>query len=160
MHKFGMLDSTGGDIAFHYPDLWERETTTGPERIVAAPAANHVDLLITLSRVLPEPFGILYVLLVPRTDYKPGRYQSPAPLTRGEMEGFLTDYCAFLEGDGRHHLWVASLPSQATLVYDQHNVIYAYGPLPEYETVLRQQGLHEGEVRFPVPHSHHYHSQL
>ncbi len=156
MHKFGMLDSAGNDMPYRYPNLWSREQTTGPERIVAAPATSHIDLMIALSRVLPEPFGILYVLLVSRSDQEPGRYQSPVPVSRAEMEAFVQEFKAFLEGDGRHHVWVASLPDHATLVYDQHNVLYAYGPLSEYESVLRQRGLQEGEVRFPLPHTHHY----
>lgn len=105
MHKFGTLDPAGNDVPYRYPDLWAREQTTGPERIVAAPAASHIDLLIALSRVLPEPFGILYVLLVSRSDQEPGRYQSPVPVSRAEMETFLHEFRGFLEGNGRHHIW-------------------------------------------------------
>ena len=73
------------------------------------------------------------------------------------MEGFLTTYRAFLENDGRHHLWITTLPTNATLVYDQHNVVYGYGPLDTYEETLRLRGMQPGEkIRFPVPHSHNY----
>lgn len=72
------------------------------------------------------------------------------------MESFLLDFKEFFESDGRHHVWVMSVPESSTLVYDQHNVIYAYGPLQEFTEILRENGLQNGAVRFPVPHSHNY----
>ena len=47
------------------------------------------------------------------------------------------------------------------LVYDRHNVIYAYGPLERFIAALESEGLTESkEVRFPVPHAHHYHAEF
>jgi hypothetical protein len=46
------------------------------------------------------------------------------------------------------------------LVYDRHNLIYAYGPLPEFVAILMRQGLTEVQpdsIVVPDPHSHHYH---
>lgn len=45
-------------------------------------------------------------------------------------------------------------------MYDQHNVLYLYGPLPQFEKSLNEAGLREGQVVFPSPHSHHYHEEL
>jgi hypothetical protein len=43
------------------------------------------------------------------------------------------------------------------LVYDRHNVIYAYGQLAAYEKILVQRGLKRADVvAFPVPHVHNY----
>jgi len=43
------------------------------------------------------------------------------------------------------------------LVYDNHDVIYAYGPLAEFEDILRSNGLTQCEaVSFPAPHTHRY----
>ena len=142
------------------PNVWQRDWTTGPERLIVAPAASPVDVLLQLTRVLQEPFGILYVLLAPRTGAKAGRYQNPTPADREEMEGFFATFREYFESDARHHVWVASLPDQATVVYDNHNVLYAYGPLPEYEQVLAERGLRRGEVVFPVPHEHNYNSEF
>ena len=142
---------------YQYPGLWDMEPTTGPSRMVLAPAAGHVDLLLDLSRRLDEPFGVLYVLLLSRLGVaEPGRYQGPVPLDRAVMESFLEEFRDFFEGDGRHHVWVTSLNDQSTLVYDNHNVIYAYGPLDRYEQVVRAHGLSRAPVRFPVPHMHSY----
>jgi hypothetical protein len=109
--------------------------------------------------VLPEPFGILYVLLTPRKENQPGRYQSPRPCSRDEMESFLLEFREFFESDGRHHVWVMSLPESSTLVYDQHNVIFAYGPLQEFTEVLKASGFQEGTVSFPSPHAHNYNAE-
>jgi hypothetical protein len=47
------------------------------------------------------------------------------------------------------------------LIYDRHNVIYAYGPLDSWRLALASMGFKEvPDVRFPSPHSHHYHQSL
>jgi len=112
-----------------------------------------------LARVLPEPFGILYVLLVSRRDNEAGHYQCPSPCKREEMESFLQEFKGYFESDGRHHIWVASVPASATLVYDQHDVIYAYGPLTRFKKILQGEGLKESPIRFPAPHSHNYYPE-
>src|SRR5688572_8250442 len=78
--KFGHLAPNGADSVYHYPDVYDWERTTGPSRLVIAPSVRHVDLLIALTTCWRGPFGLLYVLNVPRGDASAGRYQSPAPL--------------------------------------------------------------------------------
>jgi len=47
------------------------------------------------------------------------------------------------------------------LVYDRHNVIYAYGPVERFIATLELEGLTESkEVRFPNPHAHNYHAEF
>ncbi|HKR61799.1 MAG TPA: hypothetical protein VJS64_19085 [Pyrinomonadaceae bacterium] len=154
-HKFSAL--VGTEFVPHtYSNTWQTEKTTGPERLVIAPASNQIELMIQLAQVMPEPFGILYVLLVSRTDNEPGRYQSLNPIPRTEMELFMRGFKEYFESDGRHHIWLSSVPDSSLLVYDQHNVIFAYGPLKQFEQILRNQGLERGDVRFPDPHAHNY----
>ena len=162
MTKTSKLSSLVGSdfIPYRYSNCWDIEKTSGPERLVIGPESRQVELLLKLTQTLAEPFGILYVLLVSRNDHEPARYQSPYPCDRGEMESFFRSFTDFFESDGRHHIWVTSLPDSSTLVYDQHNVIYAYGALPEFERVLHNQGLNRGAVGFPVPHSHHYNAEF
>jgi hypothetical protein len=53
-----------------------------------------------------------------------------------------------------------SVADGAMLVYDRHNLIYAYGHLEEWKLLLRQIGMKEvagAAIKVPVPHSHHYH---
>lgn len=144
-------------VPFRYSDIYELQKTTGPQRLAIAPAGNQIELLLNLAQTLPEPFGILYVLLVSREGNDLGRYQSPAPIGGKKLENFLVQFQDYLELDGRHHLWITSLPSSSTLVYDQHNVVYAYGPLDQFEERLIRRGMSAGEIRFPAPHQHMYH---
>ncbi len=155
-YKFTSLVGGSEWVPHRYGDTWDVEQTSGPQRLVIGPSDGHVDLLIKLTRVLPEPFGILYVLLLSRRGNRGARYQCPYPCSRSEMESFLLEFKDFFETDGRHHVWVMSVPESSTLVYDQHNVIYAYGPLQEFTEILNESGLQRGTVRFPLPHSHNY----
>ncbi|MDT5124249.1 MAG: hypothetical protein QOC96_3731 [Acidobacteriota bacterium] len=153
--KFGQLQNER-TIPFSYPNLWSVEKTPAYERLVIAPSANHLALLLELTKTLSEPFGILYVLVGSRAVNVEGRYQNPQPASRVEMETFLKEFQDFSEKDARHHVWIASLPDSSTLVYDNHNVIYAYGQLDGFKRVLVAEGLNQGDVRVPVPHTHNY----
>ena len=159
IYKFGTFINEEW-VAHQYNDIWEREKTSGPWRLVIAPATDHIEWMIALASVLPEPFNILYILQVPRGVGEAGRYQSAEPVSREEMETFLRRFRAFLETDGRHEIWIYSTIASATIVYSAHNVLYAYGDLKEYEELLTQRGFHESEVRFPDPHSHSYHVEF
>ncbi len=157
--KFSAGESSPGRDApaFSYGDVWQRKPTSEGERLVIGPSAQHVDLLLRLARFVPGPYGILYVLLLSRRgDHTEGRYQCPRPVDLTQLADFFSTYRSFLEGDGRHHVWIMSVPTSALLVYDHHDVIYAYGPLDAYEQDLQRAGFTAGSVSFPVPHTHHY----
>jgi hypothetical protein len=158
LFKFGWLGPDKIDGAFEYPDIWCRESTRGPDRLVIAPSCDHVGLMLELSGDWPGPRKILYVLVVSRCGAETGRYESPV-LTALEARGFLEDHRRFLERDARHHVWLAA-PDRSLLVYDRHNVIFAYGDLAAYERVVRRRGMRESAVKYPVPHSHHYHKDF
>jgi hypothetical protein len=156
-YKFGWIPNE--ECRFEYPDIFAVEKTSGPKRLVIAPSANHVSILLDLLQHMSEPFGILYVLVVPRGGSETGRYEIANPVMREEVADFLKRFREFFENDGRHDIWVASVSVSAQLVYDRHNVIYAYGPLLEFENVLLGRGLAKAEfVRFPSPHAHNYHA--
>jgi len=158
-YKFGWIPDE--ERAYECAHVWSREKTTGPERLVIAPRARQVDLILEFLRVMPEPFWILYELKVPRGKGEPGRYQSAEPLNRREAEAFLRRFEAFFENDGRHDIWIASTTTSDLLVYDSHNVIYAYVQMPELEGLLSQRGLTKvNRVSFPVPHSHKYNQEF
>ncbi|MGI8732180.1 MAG: hypothetical protein ACR2LM_02630 [Pyrinomonadaceae bacterium] len=62
-HKFSSL--VGSDfVPYSHPNTWASEKTSSPERLIIGPSSDHIELMIKLARILPEPFGILYVLLV------------------------------------------------------------------------------------------------
>jgi hypothetical protein len=58
----------------------------------------------------------------------------------------------------RFDLWFFSPSSKATIVWDRHNVAYAYGPIECFEEKLRALGFTDGIPGIPVPHEHHYHA--
>jgi len=155
LFKFGFLNPEAQE--FSYPGVWAEEKTIGPSRLVIAPKSDHVELLLQLIAVMPEPFLLLYVLVVPRGGSEAGRYECPEPQSQLATAEFLEDFRNYLELDGRHHLWIRSNVNGSMLVYDRHNVVYAYGGLEGIEEVLLSAGLQKtNSVRFPAPHVHQY----
>jgi hypothetical protein len=150
------------DREWTYSDVWATEDTTGGgSRLVIAPSQGQTGLLATLLKDMTGPFWVLYVLVIPRGRGEPGRYQSPEPQTECTVETFLNEFSGFLEKDGRHNVWIASESSSEMLIYDRHNVIYAYGPLTSWRLALAAKGFNEvPDIRFPSPHSNHYYQSL
>jgi hypothetical protein len=157
IYKFGWI--LNEERRYEYPNIFAVQQTSGAARLVIAPSANHISILLDLLQVMSEPFGILYVLVVPRGGNEPGRYQTANPVSREQTEQFVKRFSDYFGKDGRHDVWVGSMSGSGQLVYNRHNVIYAYGPLPEFEKVLLSRGLTNVEaVRFPSPHTHNYHA--
>jgi radical SAM superfamily enzyme with C-terminal helix-hairpin-helix motif len=129
-------------------------------RIVAWVPAKHVSLFRKLATYLHEPLFLLYVLVVPRTTADPGRYESTEPLELGEVDQFLNQYAGFLEGDGRHHLWVCSTDGSGRIVYDRHEMLFMYGDLDAFEFVLTEEGFEKGEPPEPFQHIHFYNAEF
>jgi len=158
MIRFSRLEGNE-DVPHTYNDAFERQQTTGRERIAVAPSSNHFSLLFHLAQHLPDPFCALWILAVSRGQAAPGRYQSPW-LPLGELQSALEPHHTFISEDGRSHLWLFCHAASATLVWDNHNVLYLYGPLEHFQTVLIRAGLSDGQISIPFPHSHHYHAAL
>jgi len=155
LYKFGFLNPD--DQPYHYPNVWAIQQTSGENRLAIGPRTGYVNDLLRLIEAMPEPFWVLYVLVVPRGGSESGRYQSSEPQTREAVCRCLKEFEDFLELDGRHHFWMKSVSAPAMLVYDRHNLIYGYGPLSEFETILFEMGLEEGQtVQVPSSHVHHY----
>lgn len=163
MHKLGFQRQTDGDfyeeVPHKYDNIFSCEQTSGPERLVIAPEGNHINILIDLAGAWDSDYWLLYILLVSRRGNEAARYQSPTQLDYDELQAFLGEYGEYLSSDGRHHFWIGSIEDEGMLVYDHHNVIYAYGDLDAYEARLIQRGLKIGEVSFPSPHTHCYNQE-
>ena len=140
---------------------WKNEyafqRTTGPDRLIITAEKNQTRLIYNLITAAADKFDLLYILLISRTGNKPGRYQSPEPLSKNELREFLNKYENYLETDGRHHLWISSAETDDLIVYDHHNVLYAYGPVKTYSDILDQNSFKKTDtILFPVPHTHQY----
>ena len=158
LYKFGTIGPDGSDAPYFYDDIYQVEETARSRRLLVAPRKDHIAVLSELADRLSGPYRLLYVLLVGRTGRAEGRYETAEFLTASDLRSFLSTHGPFLEHDGRHHFWIGSAQGDALLVYDQHNVIFAYGPLDEFARVLVRRGLRSSTVSYPGPHTHHYHA--
>lgn len=150
----------GVESPYGYFTAYARRTTTGgTERLVTTAPQGKATIIEALLSQLEAPFFLLYLLHTPRGgEAEAGRYTSPE-LSRKEVEEFLHRFATFFQADARFDLWFHSPQSQATLVWDRHNQIYAYGPLGAFEAALTALGFTEGEPELRVPHVHHYRAE-
>lgn len=104
-------------------------------------------------------FLLLYVLVVSRGRSEPGRYQSEQ-LSRGQLDSLFQQFGQFWDGDGRHSVWVRS-SDDGMLVYDRHNLIYAYGPLQLFKSILEDFGYtFTPSISLDFAHQHSYHEEF
>ena len=129
------------------------------QRIVAGVPHGNPEVFLRLTETLEPPYFLLYVLHTPRGEGEPGRYQSPE-LSAQDLQEFFLEFGEFLSQDARFDIWAYSPAEQASVIWDRHNQIFAYGPLVRFEMALRDFGFSEGIVAIPVPHEHHYRSEL
>jgi hypothetical protein len=132
--------------------------STDAARLDIGASNDHVKLLKDLLTVLQGPFRLLYVLVSPRSGQQDGRYEHPLEFDRDAVSRFLDRYGVALEQDGRHALWIMADDGQ--LIYSQHNIIYAYGPLDEFERLLIRRDFVMSDFEIPAPHVHYYHNQF
>jgi hypothetical protein len=154
----GKLFEVGGGAPYRHPKVWIREPTDGPERLRIGVGTGTLEVLKALAEVLREPLGLLVVMRAPRV-VEAGRWESVA-LTHPELARFANRYGELFEDDARAQLWVTELDGVGMLVLDEHDLIYAYGPLHRFEQVLRVRGYASGDPRVPDPHEHHYNHQF
>lgn len=102
---------------------------------------------------------LLLALCTPRGEAEAGRYQSHA-LSLSEVKGFLAKFGAFLSGDARFDIWAHSASDEGTVVWDRHDILFAYGAIEQFSATLRSLGFSEGSPSVPVPHEHHYRAEL
>jgi hypothetical protein len=147
--------------AHAYKNEWYHdETSDSNSRLVIGASSNQIELITSLMDLLPEPFGILYVLIVSRLGHKDGRYQSLTPTSRNETCAFLNEYKDYFESDARHAIWILSLPVDAMLIYEQHNLIYGYRMPETVLGLLADKGFMKREFSIPDPHCHNYNEEF
>jgi hypothetical protein len=138
--------------------VYAHEQTSTQPRLRIAASFDGTALLRELTLALAEPFLLLYVLPIPRGRSEPGRYQSHE-LSRAALDALFKQFSEFWDSDGRHNVWVRS-SDDGMLVYDRHNLIYAYGRLPLFESVLRADGYTTAAfLTLDFVHQHSYHQE-
>lgn len=120
---------------------------------------NQIETLTELVRNLKPPYGLVWVLLVPRGGTESGRYAKQPDLTHDEVCEFLRSHRDFFECDARHAIWVGD-EAGTFIVYDQHNWLHCYGPIAQHGRTLRELGFTDGTPELSVPHSHLFHAEF
>ena len=156
--KFGSYQD-GNETEHAYRNAAERiRYRDGTECLLVTSEGSLTDLMKELGRCLPGDWYFLYVLLITHTEDQPGRYQSPPIECYDGVSALLDQYKPFLDGDGRHHLWLGSTTGAGTIVYDNHNRLFCYGPLAALLERLRS--FSAGTISIPTPHTHHYQAEF
>lgn len=127
------------------------------DRVLAGVPGGDANVFKQLVECLEPPYLLLYVLHTPRGEADPGRYQSPA-MTREEFEDFVSLFSAYFKADARFDLWAHSPSEGATVVWDRHNQLFAYGPTERFLQRLGAMGFSPGKLEFPA-HAHYYRAE-
>jgi len=152
------LSQLNGDkwVEHSYPPVFmESKTKSAAKRILAGVPGGDWLPFERLALTLEPPLILLYVLHTPRGEGQPGRYQSEE-VSGAELQNFLERFGTYLSSDSRFDLWAYSPDEDAKIVWDRHNLLFAYGPTERFAVKLRELGFGVGQAKVPDPHLHHY----
>lgn len=155
MHKLSQFQDEAWVEHTHAREYALPEAASPVPRLEAGVPGGDPGVFERLALEMRAPYLLLCVLHTPRGEAEPGRYESPE-LTREQVQALVARFGAFLSADARFDLWAHSPSDGATVVWDRHNVIYAYGVLDRFAAALEELGFRAGKVTVPVPHQHHY----
>src|SRR5690242_2941594 len=145
--------------AFHHANTFAREQTVGgPERVRIGPRGGQRYLVEHLASMLGPSYKLLYLLHTSRTHAPIGRYESPW-LDDAELKAFLDRFAQFFTEDSRHDLWLLGGGGEGQIVWDRHDIVFAYGPIAKYVTHLEAAGFREGWPMMPDVHAHCYNEE-
>lgn len=148
----------GAWIEHSHPKLFDRhKISSGTERICAGVPSRDYSVFPRLVNCLKAPFFLLYVLHTSRGEGEIGRYQSPE-LSADQLEQFLAKYKSLLAQDSRFDIWVYSPQEEATIVWDRHNMLFAYGVVDVVERELIKMEFERGSISMDFDHIHCYRS--
>ena len=159
MHKLDYLSGTEWIEHSYAPQFARVELQGGTSRIIAGVPHGDTEIFEHLVSSLEPTYFLLYILHTSRGEGEAGRYQSPA-LSVEQLNTFISKFKPFLSGDARFDIWAHSSTENATVVWDRHNMLYAYGPIEKFSKVLRSLGFDVGKPEIPVPHAHNYRKEL
>jgi hypothetical protein len=152
------LSAPDDEEPYRHAESWAREATTGPDRLRIGCGESPLEVIEQLARFLAEPLYVLVVLTVARGG-STGRYESD-PLTYADLVVFIAEFAPLFSNDGRADLWIGSTTDDGLLVLDEHDLVYAYGPLDAFSTDLDARGFqHRFPADVPYPHAHYYNEE-
>jgi hypothetical protein len=163
--KYGSTTEPHNDIntltELMYKKEYAIEKFSGGERLIISPENEQIDMMLNLlGESNNSQYGILYILLVSRCGNKLGRYQIANSVTFDELKLFCKKYSKYLETDGRHHFWIINHNTKDLVIYDQHNVLYAYENPETKINILEKINYKRVEkIFFSTPHCHCYNEE-
>ncbi len=148
--KFGHMTE-----AYFYGNCFKQIAVDTPyPKVLFATDDGYINLIRECLEIMPEPFNVMYLLIRSMNNIEGGRYCTDKPMSLTELNAFLDKFGEFLEGCGRHHIWFISDDPDTFLVYDHHNMIFAYGQQESFLNLLRSKNYKEHEPTIPFPHYH------
>jgi len=159
MHKLSCRNGSGWSEHSFSPVFVQLVTGSGKPFVLAGVPGGDAIVFERLAFLLEPPYVLLYVLHSPRGEAEPGRYESPA-LSREELGSFLARFGGYFSGDGRFDIWVFAPREEATIAWDHHNRLFAYGPIERFASELRALGFQSGKPVVPDPHEHHFRKEF
>lgn len=143
----------------NFDALFNQEECGPSARLVAGIPHGDSRIFEQMVCSLEPPYYLLYVLHTSRGEGEIGRYQA-GEVSQARLREFLNRFSTFFAADARFDLWAHSPADNATIVWDRHNLLYAYGPLERISTQLSELGYTDGNPVIPGPHLHHYREEM
>lgn len=131
-------------------------------RLVIWPSDRATEVLTELLKGSLEPYEMFYILRNSRCNNEEARYKMEG-LTIDKLQEFLESFHLFFEYDSRHRLVIRSSDEILTyFVFDEDNLILAYGNVELFKSILHPLGFEEYDkpIVHPDPHMHMYHESL
>lgn len=141
----------GENVAHLFPNQFFAET----DRLIIGTCDSRTELILDLVEPLAEKFVLGYEVRIERGISPLGTYRSD-PLTFGDLKSVAAEFRKLFEQDARHHTFVFPQETVAMVVYDEHDLVFAYGDLADYRKRLLEKGFEESYFELPFPHIHSY----
>ena len=160
MNKFTLIGKSDSENVVYKHKMFEKQDISGTLRYKICTTNSNIDFMLDWINEHSETFGVLYVLNTSHTNREDGRYQSSEPCNKQELIVFLNTFKEFFQNDGRHHIWLFDLETDDYIIYDNHEIIYAYGDLDKLKSSLIKKGFIEDVFEIPCPHSYHFNEEF
>ncbi|MBJ7458490.1 MAG: hypothetical protein JHD02_04810 [Thermoleophilaceae bacterium] len=147
------ISEVGSAERFVQESVYCREYVGDSERVRIGGAPVPVDLLCELVRDLSEPVFVLVEVRVARVTDFVAKYESE-PWSIEQVVEFATTFRDFFTLDGRANLWVGEIGGPGMLVLDEHDILFGYGHVDEFERKSHSAGYVAGNPTVPDPHEH------
>ncbi|MFB6366573.1 hypothetical protein ACFCP7_21375 [Paenibacillus elgii] len=131
-------------------------------RLVIWPSDKAIFVICELLKITKEKYEVFYILRSSRCNNEEARYKMEAVDLKTITE-FLEKFGTYLEYDSRHRIVIRSSDERLTyFVFDEENIILAYGNVEEFKLLLNRLGFDEYNkpLIYPEPHMHLYQEEL